>query len=93
MATITKADKVTENKTDLDTTAPAVGIEKPVESTEFKLDNEEVRRVMARIRYRLQESVRDANRRVPIMSETKEIAADKANAVFTVLKEFSDQSL
>ncbi len=90
MATVTKAAKVT----DTDLSGEVVNeVPANAEATEFKLDNEEVRRVMTRIRYRLAESVRDANRRTPILSESKEVAIAKARSLMTVLKEFSEQTL
>ncbi len=88
MANITKATPVTDNKTDLDTIAPAVANE----PTEFKLDTKEVSRILTRIRYRLNEAVRDANRRSPILSESSEVAKAKANSLVTVLREFSEQT-
>jgi len=58
----------------------------------FELDSKEVSRVLQVIRYRLNESVRDANRRQPFLSNSQNEARAKATAAFKVLKEFSEQT-
>ncbi|MEQ6896270.1 hypothetical protein [Microbacterium sp. KR10-403] len=58
----------------------------------FELDSKEVSRVLSVIRYRLNEAVRDANRRAPFLSNSKSEARAKATAAFTVLREFSEQT-
>lgn len=76
-----------ENKT---VATPAVTVEK--DNERFELDSKEVSRVLSVIRYRLNEGVRDANRRQPFLSASTAEARAKATAAFKVLKEFSEQS-
>lgn len=59
----------------------------------FEIDTKEISRVLAVIRYRISESVRDANRRRPFLSDSQDEARAKAIAQFKVLKEFSEQNL
>lgn len=71
------------------TSTPAVADTKP---EAFTIDNKEVSRVLSVIRYRLNEGVRDANRRAPFLSNSQAEARAKVNAAFKVLKEYSEQT-
>lgn len=76
-------------------TAPA---QKPavetVEATDekFTIDPKELSRILTVIRYRVNESIRDANRKAPILSNSQAEARAKATSLVKVLKEFSEQT-
>lgn len=59
----------------------------------FTLDSKEVSRVISVLRYRLNEQVREANRKNPIFSESQEIARAKAQASLRALQEFASTAL
>ena len=77
-------------------TAPA---QKPAvetaEATEekFTLDAKEVSKLISILRYRLNEQVREANRKNPIFSNSQEEARAKAHASLRALKEFANSAL
>lgn len=74
-------------------TASPAGVA-PVEATDekFALDSKEVSRVLSVIRYRINEGIRDANRRAPYLSDTQAEARAKALANFRALKEYSEKT-
>lgn len=65
-----------------------------VEATDekFTIDSKEISRILSVIRYRLNEQVRDANRKNPFLSASQAEARAKANSLVKVLKEFSEQT-
>lgn len=94
MANITKPAKVTD--ADLsgevtETEAVTVTVNEPAEA--FSLDNEQVRLVMSKLRWRLNTYVQDAKRSRPVLSASKAEAEAKARALFIVLKETAEQAV
>lgn len=75
-----------------ESTATAV---ETVEATEekFTLDAKEVSKLISILRYRLNEQVREANRKNPIFSNSQEEARAKAHASLRALREFANSAL
>lgn len=76
------------------TKAPESTAVATVEATDekFTIDSKEISRVLSVIRYRLNEGVRDANRKSPFLSASQTEARAKVTASFRVLKEFAEQT-
>jgi hypothetical protein len=69
-------------------TAPA-----EAQDDKFTMDVKEVSKIIGVLRYRLNEQVREANRKNPIFSNSQKEAQAKASASLRALREFANGSL
>lgn len=82
-----------DNKTSTATATAEKPAVQTVEADEkFTIDTKELSRILTVVRYRLNEAIRDANRKAPILSNSQAEARAKANSLVKVLKEFSEQT-